>query len=117
MLSTYSPLVVTPEELMNKLLPETRVNRDLKLIEKAAQFAFNSHGSQLRKSGEAYISHPFAVALIVDQLKLDTDSICGALLHDVLEDCPVEKEELVEQFGVLVVYAAVVLNRIIPQQY
>lgn len=89
----------TPEEFLDSLSSENRNNRDLSKIEKAACFAHKAHEGQNRKSGEPYISHPYAVALMVDQLKLDTDSICGALMHDVLEDCEVTKEEMTEEFG------------------
>ncbi len=56
-------------------------------IKKAFEYANEMHEGQFRKSGEAYISHPVEVAIIVAQLELDTDSICAALLHDTLEDC------------------------------
>ena len=57
-----------------------------KIIE-AYNYAENLHEGQLRQSGEPYISHPVAVARIVMELGLDTDSICAALLHDTVEDC------------------------------
>ena len=57
-----------------KALTEERANRDLKMIERAAKFAFKAQGEQKRKSGEPYITHPFAVAILVDELKLDTNS-------------------------------------------
>ena len=56
-------------------------------IKKAYDYAHEMHEGQYRKSGEEYISHPVAVAKIVAQLELDTDSVCAALLHDTLEDC------------------------------
>ena len=56
-------------------------------IEKAYNYAREMHEGQFRRSGEPYISHPVAVAEIVAQLELDTDSVCAALLHDTLEDC------------------------------
>lgn len=99
MLSATSPTVRTPEEFLANLSPKNRANRDLEKIEKAARFALQSHEGQMRQSGDPYITHPFAVALIVDELKLDTDSICGALLHDVLEDCDVSAEKLEAEFG------------------
>ncbi|PCJ18708.1 MAG: hypothetical protein COB02_09740 [Candidatus Cloacimonadota bacterium] len=99
MLELHSPHLTTPQDFMDYLLKEGRPNRDLELIKKAAEFAFDSHIDQKRKSGEPYILHPFAVAVIVDQMKLDTASICGALMHDVLEDCEVTKEELTQKFG------------------
>ena len=62
-------------------------NYDLEKIKKAYAYAYELHEGQYRQSGEAYISHPVAVALIVAELGLDTDSICAALLHDTVEDC------------------------------
>jgi len=56
-------------------------------IKKAFEYAASLHEGQFRLSGEPYISHPVAVAVIVAELGLDTDSICAALLHDTVEDC------------------------------
>jgi len=98
MINTQSPILRTPEEFLDHLSKEQRPNRELELVEKAAHFAFKAHADQKRRSGEPYITHPFAVALIVDDLNLDTSSICGALLHDVLEDCNVSAETLREEF-------------------
>ena len=60
---------------------------DLEKIIKAYNYADDLHAGQMRLSGEPYISHPVAVARIVAELGLDTDSICAALLHDTVEDC------------------------------
>ena len=68
---------------------------DIEKIEKAYEYARDLHEGQFRASGEAYISHPIAVAEIVAGLELDTDSICAALLHDTVEDCA-EKTDLKE---------------------
>ena len=61
---------------------------DTAKIESAYEYAAKMHEGQFRLSGEPYISHPVAVARIVWELELDTDSICAALLHDIVEDCP-----------------------------
>ena len=62
---------------------------DKKLIRKAFDVAVDAHSDQRRKSGEAYIFHPIAVAKIVaSEIGLDATSIAAALLHDVVEDCP-----------------------------
>ena len=62
---------------------------DKKLIRKAFDVAVDAHSNQRRKSGEAYIFHPIAVAKIVaSEIGLDATSIAAALLHDVVEDCP-----------------------------
>ena len=60
---------------------------DLGRITDAYYYADKLHEGQMRLSGEPYISHPVAVARIVAELGLDTDSICAALLHDTVEDC------------------------------
>ena len=57
------------------------------------------HLGQMRKSGEPYISHPIAVAEICADWKLDAQAIMAALLHDVMEDQDVKKDELIERFG------------------
>jgi GTP pyrophosphokinase len=57
------------------------------------------HLGQVRKSGEPYISHPIAVAEICAEWKLDAQAIMAALLHDVMEDQDVRKDELIERFG------------------
>ena len=63
--------------------------QDKKLIRKAFDVAVDAHSDQRRKSGEAYIFHPIAVAKIVaSEIGLDATSIAAALLHDVVEDCP-----------------------------
>ena len=60
---------------------------ELDKIESAYDYAAKLHEGQFRLSGEPYVSHPVAVATIVAELGLDTDSICAALLHDTVEDC------------------------------
>ena len=72
---------------------------EIKKIQRAYTFAFIAHDGQKRKDGSAYISHPVAVAKIVAELKMDYDSVCAALMHDVLEDCDVQKTVLEKNFG------------------
>lgn len=74
---------------------------DKKLIRKAFEVAVDGHKNQRRKSGEAYIFHPIAVAKIVAQeIGLDATSIASALLHDVVEDSPdYDIEDIEKQFG------------------
>lgn len=75
---------------------------DVVKIEKAYKFAEQMHDGQKRISGDPYIVHPVAVAEIVADLQLDTESICAALLHDTLEDCGdrVDFALLKKEFGV-----------------
>ena len=68
-------------------------------IEQAFHFAAQAHAGQKRKSGEAYIWHPVAVATILAEIHLDHESLIAALLHDVVEDTSVTKEDVVERFG------------------
>ena len=72
---------------------------DFGLIRGAYEFAEKAHRGQLRKSGEPYIIHPVAVAQIIAELRLDSESIAAALLHDVIEDTPATHEEVAEKFG------------------
>lgn len=58
-----------------------------------------SIGDQKRRSGEPYIIHPLQVAYILASLELDTDTICAALLHDVVEDTETTHEDLINEFG------------------
>ncbi|WP_412984337.1 RelA/SpoT family protein [Pontimicrobium sp. IMCC45349] len=72
-----------------KISYRTLSKEDKKLIRKAFDVAVDAHKDQRRKSGEAYIFHPIAVAKIVAaEIGLDATSIAAALLHDVVEDCP-----------------------------
>ena len=70
-------------------------------VENAYTYARTMHEGQFRLSGEPYISHPLAVAEILADLELDTDSICAALLHDTVEDCAdrTNLSEITTRFG------------------
>ncbi|MCW8877296.1 MAG: bifunctional GTP diphosphokinase/guanosine-3',5'-bis pyrophosphate 3'-pyrophosphohydrolase [Kangiellaceae bacterium] len=68
-------------------------------IQDAYIFARDSHHGQLRSSGDPYITHPVAVTKILATLHLDKQTLMAALLHDVIEDCEVTREELAEKFG------------------
>ncbi|MFO0334636.1 MAG: RelA/SpoT family protein [Pseudomonadota bacterium] len=85
-------------QLLAKLetyLPAAQVER----VQDAYELANESHKGQKRMTGEAYITHPVAVAMILADLHLDGQTICAALLHDVIEDTPTAKEEIVARFG------------------
>ena len=71
----------------------------LDLITKAYNLAELKHHGQFRRSGEAYIIHPLNVAQILVLINADYETICAALLHDVVEDCDVTLEEIEEEFG------------------
>ena len=84
-------------------------------ITRAYYFAKRAHEGQKRKSGDDYIVHPIAVAEILVDLGLDTDTVIAALLHDVIEDTAVTEEELDQEFGhsvVLLVEGVTKLNKL-----
>ena len=72
---------------------------DVKLIQKAYNYALEKHGTQLRKSGEPYIIHPLQVAYILATIELDESTICAALLHDVVEDTEITHQDIINEFG------------------
>jgi len=76
-------------------LPPTQVER----VQEAYELAAAAHKGQKRLTGEAYITHPVAVAGILADLHLDGQTICAALLHDVIEDTPTAKDEILARFG------------------
>ncbi len=69
------------------------------VIERAYRLAEESHKEQKRLSGAPYISHPVAVACILVELGMDTESVAAGLLHDVVEDTPISLEQIRKQFG------------------
>ena len=84
---------------LKEKLSETFTKEDIEKIEKAFAIADEAHKEQKRRSGEPYIIHPLAVAVILADMGMDTDSICAALLHDVVEDTPTTAKEIREIFG------------------
>jgi GTP pyrophosphokinase len=68
-------------------------------VYRAYQLGARAHAGQSRVSGEPYISHPVEVALILSEMRMDANTIIAAILHDVIEDTPTLKENLVEEFG------------------
>ncbi|MFT5758777.1 MAG: guanosine-3',5'-bis(diphosphate) 3'-pyrophosphohydrolase [Alteromonadaceae bacterium] len=69
------------------------------LLKQAYHVARDAHEGQMRSSGEPYITHPVAVAINLAKMHLDHETLMAALLHDVIEDTPVTKDELAELFG------------------
>jgi GTP pyrophosphokinase len=68
-------------------------------LERAFEVAERAHDGQLRLSGEDYISHPLAVAMLLAEMRLDTDALAASLLHDVVEDTKVTPEQIRAEFG------------------
>jgi RelA/SpoT family (p)ppGpp synthetase len=85
-------------QLVEKLqgyLPPAEVER----VQAAYDFAFQAHQGQRRRSGEPYITHPVAVADLLADLRLDSQTLIAAILHDVMEDTPTLKDEITTRFG------------------
>lgn len=89
---------MTIEEFLEHL-KGTRSEADLEKVKAAYEFAALAHQNQKRESGEPYIQHPLEVALIVNDLAMDTTSIIAALLHDVVEDTDIDNEMITKKFG------------------
>lgn len=89
---------ITIYDVINTL-KKNRKKVNTKLILKAYNFAKEKHKEQKRLSGEEYIIHPVNVAAILSQINLDDATICAAILHDVIEDTEVTKEDLSKEFG------------------
>ncbi|MBP7187146.1 MAG: bifunctional (p)ppGpp synthetase/guanosine-3',5'-bis(diphosphate) 3'-pyrophosphohydrolase [Ruminococcus sp.] len=88
----------TIEMLIQKILKDDK-QYDLSKIISAYEFAAKAHEGQKRSSGQDYIIHPLAVAYILLELGMDTDTICAALLHDVVEDTDATLDDLKKRFG------------------
>ncbi|MEX2211499.1 MAG: bifunctional (p)ppGpp synthetase/guanosine-3',5'-bis(diphosphate) 3'-pyrophosphohydrolase [Gaiellaceae bacterium] len=90
------------QDLVDELLADvTSYNpaTDRDLIARAFAFAERAHEGQTRRSGQEFIHHPFAVAKICAELRLDDETIIAALLHDVVEDTELELDEVRAEFG------------------
>ena len=87
------------DTLIKKFEAYHNVPNDVELIRKAYAYAAEKHKTQVRKSGEPYITHPLRVACTIADLGLDAQSVCAALLHDVIEDADSTYDEVAELFG------------------
>jgi GTP pyrophosphokinase len=89
-------------EAMERLIETIRSSSpaaNIDLVTRAAQVAIAAHAADLRQSGEPYVIHPIEVATILARIQLDTETIAGALLHDVIEDTPLTLEQIETSFG------------------
>lgn len=101
-----------------KISYRTLSDEDKKLIRSAFDVAVDAHKEQRRKSGEAYIFHPIAVAKIVaSEIGLDATSIAAALLHDVVEDTPYTLADIEQMFGETVARIVDGLTKISALEY
>jgi guanosine-3',5'-bis(diphosphate) 3'-pyrophosphohydrolase len=69
-------------------------------VRRAWEIGDGAHAGQTRKSGEPYITHPVAVAGVLAELRLDLETLCAAILHDALEDTPLPRKVIEDEFGV-----------------
>jgi len=97
--------MVTVEERyehLEKTIRGYNISADLGQIHSAYEYARGHHGEQLRRDGSPYITHPIQVAQIVAEMRLDSESIIAALLHDCIEDTDSTYEDIAKIFGVTV---------------
>ena len=86
-------------EPLIKTVRATHPKADIRLLDRAYEAAAHWHAGQMRKSGDPYITHPLAVATILAELGMNTDTLCAALLHDTVEDTDYTLAELRKEFG------------------
>jgi len=90
---------ITIDTLINKAKEYISSEEGIELIKKAYNYAKELHKGQFRQSGEEYITHPLSTAIILTSVYADVNTICAGLLHDVLEDCDVTREEIEHAFN------------------
>jgi GTP pyrophosphokinase len=97
---TASPALLSDATPEFRAVLERHADRlDLELIDRALRYSASAHRGQKRMSGEDFVSHSIAVALILAEQLLDSTSISAALLHDVVEDSDVRTEDIAREFG------------------
>lgn len=99
-----SDLLIVLENYLNK--------EQIAKIYEAYIVAANAHDGQYRESGEAYVSHPLSVAMILAKIKLDYESIIAAILHDCIEDTSITEQQIYAQFGESVAHIVAGVSKI-----
>lgn len=89
---------MSKEDFLNSV-KDFNPNANIKQISKAYDFSKNAHAGQKRASGDEFFSHSLEVAYLLAELRLDSETICAALLHDVIEDAKVKPERFRKEFG------------------
>jgi RelA/SpoT family (p)ppGpp synthetase len=90
---------ISISDVIQLLPPDEKTNGGRGLIERAYATAKKAHAKKKRKSGEAYIHHPLAVAYLLTEIGMDPDTIAAGLLHDVVEDTDIDLASLKKTFG------------------
>ncbi len=91
-------LKVGAQDVLDEAKQYLKNPENLNLIQKALNYSFEHHAGQFRRSGEPYIVHLWNVGYILATLRVGPKTICAGLLHDVIEDCGVSKEQLASDF-------------------
>ncbi|HQX63981.1 MAG TPA: HD domain-containing protein, partial [Thermomicrobiales bacterium] len=82
-----------------EIIRRDNTGMDTSLVERAYHFAESAHNGVARKSGEPYIVHPLAVAMILAEMQLDPETLAAALMHDVVEDTDYQIGDIEREFG------------------
>lgn len=93
---------ITIDSLKKKVISYTK--KDWPIISKAYHYALKYHDGQFRESGESYITHPLAVSYILAGMHADAETICAALMHDLIEDTSVTYEDIKNNFNEEIAY-------------
>ncbi len=93
-----SEAIYTIDMIIQKIIDDEK-QYDLSKIISSYELAAKAHANQVRSSGEPYITHPLAVAYVLLELGMDTDTICAAILHDVVEDTDITLDEIKKGYG------------------
>ena len=112
---TIEKKLYTIDDLIDKASSYITKEEELQKIRDVFEFSKIKHAGQFRQSGEPYFYHPLATAVILTTVYADCDTICAGLLHDVIEDCGVSKQELEDAYGTTVanlVYGVTKISKI-----
>jgi GTP diphosphokinase / guanosine-3',5'-bis(diphosphate) 3'-diphosphatase len=92
-------LTITRFRDLQRKVRSYRPDSDLEAIKKAYEFSEEHHKGQLRESGEPYLAHPLAVAMLLAEMRLDSTAVIAGLLHDLVEDTSATVDEIKTAFG------------------
>ena len=108
----YNPIIEERAQRVFDAMEPRTSDADMQRLKDAFELAREAHAPQVRKTGEPYILHPIAVAIIAaEELRLDINSVIASFLHDVVEDTPHTIEEIKSRFGDDVAYLVKVLTK------
>ena len=102
---------------LEKIVHTYNPSADLEQIKAAYEYARDHHGSQMRKDGSPYITHPLQVAQIVAETRLDSESIIAAILHDCIEDTDSTYDDVAKKFGTTVADIVDGVTKLTKMQY